>query len=651
MRRILLGLVVAIAAFALPAAAHPLDALSGEEIETAVAALREAGDVDGATRFTLIDLDEPPKPAVLAGQPFARKAFAIARRDRTVFEGVVDLATRRVERWRQILRVQTGIALDEWVSAQKVTIADPQWQAAMKKRGYTAFDKLFCAPFTVGYDSAPRERALRLLKVGCFDTEGTRNNVWGRPIEGLYALVDVDAAKVVRLIDTGPVPVSRETHAYDEASQPSLRPALKPVVIRATDGANFTTDRSSTTGGEVRWNRWSFHWRMDRRVGLVLSLLQYEDQGRERMVLYRGSIAEMFVPYMDDHPGWASRTYMDVGEYGFGELASELRPGVDCPADAAFFDAVLPNDEGKPETAKSVVCLFERDTGAPLWRHDEIVNHSWEGRPAIELVLRMIASIGNYDYVTDWVLTEAGVLRIDVGSTGVDQVKGVPEHRMADRSHGMLVAANLVSINHDHFLSFRLDVDIDGPANTLMQERLVPRRLPGKGDRRSLWTVEEQPVAREGPLAPVHGGAEIWRIVNPAVTNKFGQHPGYELSSGHSATSLLLPEDFAQRRAAFSGSPLWITAYDPNQLYAGGTYPNQSPGGDGLPAFVARHRPVAGADIVLWYTMGFHHLPRPEDWPILSTMWHSVALAPWGFFDHNPSLDLRREFAGVEPGK
>ena len=46
--------------------------------------------------------------------------------------------------------------------------------------------------------------------------------------------------------------------------------------------------------------------------------------------------------------------------------------------------------------------------------------------------------------------------------------------------------------------------------------------------------------------------------------------------------------------------------------------------------------------------MGFHHLTRPEDWPILSTIWHSVSLVR--FFDHNPSLDLRREFADVEAG-
>jgi primary-amine oxidase len=659
--------LLAVAAFAVPAISHPLDALSGEEIETAIAVLREAGYIDAATRFPLIDLDEPAKTAVLAWQPgqvFARKAFVMARRERTVYEAVVDLASRKVERWQKIPGVQSSILIEEWTTAQQATVADPGWQAAMKKRGYTAFDKLFCAPFSVGYTADPALRGRRLLKVGCFDTEGTRNNVWGRPIEGLYALVDVDAGKVVRLIDSGIVPVSRDIHAYDEASQPALRPALKPVVNRAAAGANFTVEGGGATGGEVRWNKWSFHYRMDRRVGLIVSLLRHEDQGRQRMVLYRGSIGEMFVPYMDPDQGWASRTYLDVGEYGFGLLASELIARVDCPADSAFFDAVLPDDAGKPARAKSVICLFERATGSPLWRHAEIVNNSYEGRPAVELVLRTIPAVGNYDYVIDWVLTEAGVLRIDVGATGVDEVKGVRAGTVVDPSaadpaaareaaYGALVAANLAAINHDHFLSFRLDVDIDGAANTLIRQKLVPGHMAGNRSRHSLWTLAEEPVSREGPLAPAegHGGVEMWRIVNPGLSNKLGQHPGYELRAGHSATSLLARDDFPQRRAAFSGSPLWVTAYDPSELYAGGPYPNQSRGGDGLPSYAARHRKVTGADIVLWYTMGFHHLPRPEDWPVMATMWHSVSLVPYGFFDHNPSLDLRRDFAPVEPAK
>ena len=664
MRGLFLCVVLAAVTVAAAARSHPLDALSGEEIEAAVAALRHAGLVDDATLFPMIDLDEPAKAAVLAwqpGQPFPRRAFVIARRDRTVYEGVVDLAAGKVEHWRKIPGVQSGVLVEEWTKAQQVTVADRGWQAAMKRRGYnfdapgSAKGKLFCVPFTVGHVADPALQGRRLLKVGCLDLEGTRNNVWGRPIEGLYALVDVDDGKVVRLIDTGIVPVSREIHAYDEASQPVLRPVLKPVVNRAPGGTNFTVE-GGTTGAQVRWNKWSFHFRMDRRVGLILSLLRHEDQGRDRMVLYRGSVSEMFVPYMDPDQGWASRTYMDVGEYGFGLLASELMPGVDCPSDAAFFDALMPDDAGKPTLFKSVICLFERDTGAPLWRHAEIVNHSYEGRPAVELVLRMIPAVGNYDYVIDWVLTEAGALRIDVGSTGVDEVKGVAARNKADRSaardiaYGMLVAANLAAINHDHFLSFRLDADIDGATNTLVRQKLVPGRMAGNNARHSLWTVVEEPVTREGPLMPAvaHDGGELWRIVNPTLTNKLGQHPGYELRAGHSVTSLLASDDIPQRRAAFSGSPLWVTAYDRNELYAGGVYPNQSKGGDGLPAYAAQRRPVSGADIVLWYTMGFHHLTRPEDWPILSTIWHSVSLVPYGFFDHNPSLDLRREFADVE---
>jgi primary-amine oxidase len=290
--------------------------------------------------------------------------------------------------------------------------------------------------------------------------------------------------------------------------------------------------------------------------------------------------------------------------------------------------------------------LFERDTGSPLWRHAEIVNRTSAGRPTIELVLRTIAAVGNYDYVIDWCLTEAGVIRIDVGATGIDEVKGVASRNMADpqaardTAYGTLVAPYLTAVNHDHFLSFRLDVDIDGPGNTLVRQRLAPQQIGGDGGRKSLWRVVEEEVSDEGPIGGLsHGGAEIWRIVNPNLTNGLGQHPGYGLRPGHDVTSMLSPDDYPQRRAAFSASPLWITAYDPRELYAGGPYPNQSKGGDGLPAYVAQRRAVTNADIVLWYTMGFHHVPRPEDWPVMPTMWHSMSLVPDGFFDHNPALD------------
>jgi len=273
-------------------------------------------------------------------------------------------------------------------------------------------------------------------------------------------------------------------------------------------------------------------------------------------------------------------------------------------------------------------------------------------------VLRTIPSVGNYDYIIDWVLTPAGAVRIDVGATGIDEVKGVASRTMTDPSaahdtaYGTLLAPNLVAVNHDHFLSFRLDVDIDGPENTLVRQSLVQQRLDNSSGRHSLWHLAEEDVAEEGPLgAGDHDGDEVWRIVNPNLTNRLGQHPGYELRPGHSVTSLLAADDLPQRRAGFSAEPLWITAYDPNELYAAGPYPNQSKGGDGLPVYAAQHLPVENADIVLWYTMGFHHLPRPEDWPALPTMWHSVSLVPYGFFDHNPTLPVTRKGAPGDPVK
>jgi primary-amine oxidase len=625
--------------------AHPLDALSADEITAAVATLHSAGLADAETRFPLIDLDEPSKAAVLAwqpGQPERRSAFVVARRDRTVYEGVVDLAAHAVTRWQAIPNVQPNILVEEWELAQQITIADSGWRAAMQKRGYSSFANLFCAPFTVGYFADPAEEGRRLLKVACYDTAGGQN-VWGRPIEGLYAVVDLDERKVIRLVDTGIVPVSHDPAAFTGA---------QAAAIRAKD-QDFTLD-----GDAVRWKNWSFRFRMDRRVGPIVSLVRFADGDRQRLVLYRGSLAEMFVPYMDPDVGWSFRTYMDVGEYGFGLLASPLAPGIDCPADAAFLDATLPDDDGKPVVVKSRLCLFERDTAAPLWRHAEFVNQTYAGRSAAELVLRTIASVGNYDYAIDWVFTEAGVIRIDVGATGIDEVKGVAARNMADPSaahdtaYGTLVAPNLTAVNHDHFLSFRLDVDIDGQGNTLVRQKLVPQQLDAENGRRSLWRVVDENVDKEGPIeGRMHDGDEIWRIVNPNLTTGLGEHPGYELRPGHSVTSLLAPDDFPQRRAGFSSAPLWVTAYDPTELYAAGPYPNQSKGGDGLPAYTAQHRPVDNTDIVLWYTMGFHHVPRPEDWPVLPTMWHSVSLVPDGFFDRNPALGSATVPAPGETGK
>ncbi|MDX1409437.1 MAG: hypothetical protein R3330_14920, partial [Saprospiraceae bacterium] len=62
-----------------------------------------------------------------------------------------------------------------------------------------------------------------------------------------------------------------------------------------------------------------------------------------------------------------------------------------------------------------------------------------------------------------------------------------------------------------------------------------------------------------------------------------------------------------------------------------------------LPEWTKANRSILDTDLVVWYTLGFHHVVRAEDWPVLPTSEHSFELRPFDFFRHNPALDLPNE--------
>lgn len=68
--------------------------------------------------------------------------------------------------------------------------------------------------------------------------------------------------------------------------------------------------------------------------------------------------------------------------------------------------------------------------------------------------------------------------------------------------------------------------------------------------------------------------------------------------------------------------------------------PNQAGGGDGLPRWTADDESLDNQDLVVWYTMGLTHIPRPEEWPIMSVTHIGFRLLPRGFFSKNPALNV-----------
>ncbi len=624
--------------------AHPLDPLTPDEIIQAASILLQAGAAKPGAIFQSVELRDPPKAQVLAGAAnLRRQATVFYRQSRQSFRSTVNLSAGTFTPPSHIPPGdgQLGLTIQE-VLDFSFAFEDPAFLAALARRGVRApaqLAKVLVTPLTAGSFGLPEE-SQRIVKAQMYLTEGAGINLYARPLEGMQAIMDLDARRVIRVIDTGAVPVPAATHEFDEASvaaRHGLRPPLKPIRITQPAGTNF-----SINGQFVEWQKWRFHARFDRRTGPVVSLVTYD----RRPVMYQGSLSEIFVPYQDTGTHWYYRTFMDAGEFGFGLLASPLAPGLDVPENAVLLDAVVsaalpdPTVPVVPLPLSRVIGVFERLTGSPAWRHfEQLSNGAYEGRAEVELVVRSIAQVGNYDYLLDWVFTQSGVIRAEIGLTGIVAPKAVASLAGADEgATSTPVAPQLLAPFHSHFFNFRLDLDVDGPQNSFVLGELETRRgVPGP--RRSGWRLDERVIGSERDGQLDHGHAQ-WRVINPNRRNAWGQPTSYLVETHDAVEPLLDPADY--RRAGFIGHSLWVTAYDPEQRYAAGDTPNQNPGTPGLPQYVRDNRSLVNRDIVLWVTLGHHHVTQSEDWPVMSRSRLALELKPSNFFDRNPALDLRR---------
>ncbi len=626
---------------------HPLDELTVAEYWAVYETLTAHIDVEEGAEFLYAGLNEPTKAEIRAwepGRPFGRQARVHLVQSHTGYEAVVDVANRAVLEFRAVTDRQYM-----WAPSDVAALAEikehPEMAAAFEARGITDLSKVECDVWSDAYFDTEEERGRRLGRVRCANMVGQVSGL-GAPIENLVAIVDQRSGDVLRIIDNGPTGAAAPSigEHHPEAVGPTRKP-LPPIIISQPEGPGYELD-----GHEVSWEGWRFHFRVDQRRGLVLSQVGHQDGSELRSVLYQASLSEVFVPYHDPSEPWNHQAYFDLGTYPslFGGVTSTLESGQDCPAYATFFDTWVVQSDGSPSERQRVACLYERPGAEPAWRHARdggVV----ESRSRRDLVLRMIMGAGNYDYLFDWVFMQNGVIRVNLAATGIDQMKSVEARSAAedtgdpDDRYGRFAAPHLVAVNHSHLFNFRLDFDVDGPANSLAVDRLVTERQGDDNPRRSVWRAETEVAQREEDAMRTSSltAPEFWRVVNPSRLGPTGYPSGY-MVEGHGIKTLLSSDDYMQRRAGFTEHTLWATPMNPRELFAAGDYPTNGVAGQGLPQWTRANRDVENTDIVLWYTTGFHHVARPEDSPILPLELHGFNLVPAGFFDRNPAIDLPR---------
>eukprot|EP00271_Cylindrocystis_brebissonii_P006844 TRINITY_DN196_c0_g1_i2.p1 TRINITY_DN196_c0_g1~~TRINITY_DN196_c0_g1_i2.p1 ORF type:complete len:737 (+),score=151.78 TRINITY_DN196_c0_g1_i2:143-2353(+) len=642
-------------------AVHPLDPLTFAEFETVRQVLLDAGVMEeGKNMVHGVGLVEPPKATVLAwakGNALpARQAFANIWKDSKIHMVLVDLASKSVV--KDEVYEGTGKPLITATDAEMATIACinyPPFQAALKERGIP-LERVNCPPLTGGWYNQKLDEGRRLLRVTCFDMKSL--NFYMQPIEGITMFVDIDKQEVYRFTDQGPVPNGApEMNVYttkemEEAAL--LEPPMKPISIEQPEGVNFKVD-----GYEVSWAKWNFHARPDPRNGLIISQVTFNDTMTKtvREVLYQGALSEMFVPYQDPTENWFYRTFMDVGEYDFGLMTMPLVPLNDCPRNAHFIDGVMPGADGAPYVTPNMVCVFERYSGDVVWRHTEpFLPGSLDGdaprevRPKVNLVVRQAATVGNYDYTIDWEFQMDGLIRVSVTMSGMVTVRSISASTLkevpqnGESLHGSFVNDHTIAVNHDHFINFRLDMDVDGAQNSFVEAKLVTKRLPeGSSWRKSVWDVE-----KFTPLTELKGQFNVsgqqpaeYMVVNPHSTTRLGNPRAYKIMPHTTGAPLMTEDDFPQKRAAWTKNNIWVTPYSPSELYAGGAFPNQQHGEDTLDTWTKQDRSIEDTDLVVWYNVVYHHHPVQEDFPVMPSTLGGFEIKPANFFELNPVIHMR----------
>ncbi|KAJ7954894.1 Amine oxidase [Quillaja saponaria] len=500
--------------------------------------------------FQYVGLDEPDKTSILSwlsSNPknktktfLPRRALVFPRYKKQTLEIIVDLLTRSIVS----SNVYNGhgyptLSTEEQDREGKLPFDYKPFLESVRKRGLN-LSNITCSSYTVGW-FGDLNKSNRNLKFQCYYANETPN-LFVRPLEGITITVDLNEMKIVEYFDKSnniPVPKAQDTEYRASNQKPPFGPILNGFGIKQPDGPGFKID-----GHVISWANWVFHVGFDVRVGPIISLASIYD--------------------LDPTVDWYFKSFFDAGEFGFGQTQVSLKPLGDCPENAVFWDAYYAGEDGIAVKISNAFCIFEKHAGDILWRHTETAV------PGIEEILES---------------------RPDIGLTGILAIKGTTythKDQIKEDAHGTLVSDHSLAIYHDHYLTYHLDLDVDGVSNSFVKSNLETVKVTDNSSpRKSYWTVVSE-------IAKTESDAKI------------------KLSSKAAAE---------------------LVVVNPRGLHV-----DQSRGDDTLAVWSLKNREIENKDIVLWYRVGLHHVPCQEDFPIMPKLSGGFELRPANFFERNPVL-------------
>ncbi|XP_063053860.1 membrane primary amine oxidase-like [Engraulis encrasicolus] len=428
---------------------------------------------------------------------------------------------------------------------------------------------------------------------------------------------------------------------YKEASDyASLKPRSRPKGLSPLQ-TYLQGKRFSVKNNQVMYMDWSFAFGLSVSTGMRAFDIRFKGE----RIAYEISVQETVAVYGSASPTLMLTKFIENG-IGIGRFALELVRGVDCPYDATYIDTYRSLDTSTAQRFRDSICVFEHDIGRPLRRHlTDFFVRDYGGLANSALIIRSITTIGNYDYVWDFIFYQNGAVEARVHATGyISSSFFVNEDSLR---YGHQVAENTLGNIHTHFINFKVDLDILGVKNVFQTKDMAYEEVsvPWMPERKAkIPRLVENQLKTEQEAALRHD-QPIPRYLHVASnrTNRWGHPRSYRLQVISSAPDHLPESEPEERAMSWARYKLAITKHKDSEQHSSSLF-NQNdifPPAVDFSKFIADNESIENEDLVAWVTTGFLHIPHAEDVPNTVTVGNGggVLLRPHNYFDEDPSIN------------
>ncbi|KAL8606744.1 hypothetical protein ACOMHN_018778 [Nucella lapillus] len=421
---------------------------------------------------------------------------------------------------------------------------------------------------------------------------------------------------------------------------PKPDPPQRPPVQMEPDGKRYSVHHRHVS---------YLHWDFDIRLSAFTGPQVYDVRFQGDRIAYELGVSEIAVFYSSHSPMQRVVNYIDSGAL-IGTHSKSLIPGVDCPEGATFLNvSFLGEGMVEPTTLQRAQCVFEQNTGVPLRRHlsySRAQGAFFGGMANSVLIVRSILTIVNYDYLVDFVFYQSGAIECRAISTGYILSSF---YQPSEDPYGFRLNDKILGNIHHHMFHFKADLDIDGTSNryeTLdISEEKVKLRLNPKNTyrqtkfQRHLYNTENEAVYHYNFDYPMY---HIFH--NDQKKTKYDVPRAFRLHMSGMSKQLLTPGVNNEKTLPWARQQLAVTVQKDEEGVSSSPYAmfdSYNPVTD-FSKYINGEN-IVDQDLVMWITLGTHHIPHTEDIPVTPTPGGHLSffLLPYNYFPECPSVSSR----------